>query len=320
MNFNMRISVLRTVPRLGSVRRKLFTYDNYTRIERKIEGHFTAMPTDCLSIRDSPNGGYLMNIAIKAALNLLGVPDPITVTGYYFNKTAENKILDINVELLSRSKSTASALITFSQDGVLKSKYLGTFGTLANFKGFSKNNKVAPKLPPVVECLDAMKFLRKFLGKNMTIANEVELRLPSDNAFAQSLLHNKTVDSAHLMGWCSFESKRNPCVSSLSFMCDAFPPPVLGLQMFEWVPTLEYTVHFWNNPSVSKNGDTYVNHLDKIPSGHLDYERHWLRYTCETTFVQNGMLYADNELWSADGKYLLATSRQLASVRNPINR
>ena len=313
-------STVRVLRSVTGLRRFSFSYDRFTGIEKKSNGCYSCIPTNCLSIRDSPNGGYLMNLAIKCAINNLEVNDPITVTGYYVSKTAENKTMDIHIELLSKSKSSSSALISCSQEGILRSKFLGTFGNLAKFKGFTKINKVAPSLPPVSDCLDAMKELRKFMGSNMSIANEIELRLPSTNAFAQSVLLGNKVNDAHLMGWCSFQSNRKPCVSSLSFLCDAFPPPVLGLQFFEWVPTLEYTVHFWNDPSTVYNSNSDKSHLGAVLPTDPDYGRSWLRYTCESTFIQNGMLYADNELWTADGKHLLATSRQLAMVRNPINK
>ena len=44
---------------------------------------------------------------------------------------------------------------------------------------------------------------------------------------------------------------------------------------------------------------------------------HWLRTTCAATHVNNGLLYTDGEIWSHDGKVLLATSRQLARILEP---
>lgn len=89
---------------------------------------------------------------------------------------------------------------------------------------------------------------------------------------------------------------------------------------YTWVPTMEYTVHFWQRPDFTKRGlpakstasaDAAAAASDAAP------ESYWLRCTYNTPIVVNGLLYTDAHLWSEDGTTLLATSRQLAKVLTP---
>jgi len=89
------------------------------------DGTYKAFITDDYNIVDSPNGGYLMCIAISAArgsLVKLGTQyrDPLTVTGYYFSKCKHSAEVDITVDVLHSTRSTASAQVTLRQGGALR--------------------------------------------------------------------------------------------------------------------------------------------------------------------------------------------------------
>jgi hypothetical protein len=38
------------------------------------------------SVGDAPNGGYMMSLAITAALECISFPDPLSISGHYVNK------------------------------------------------------------------------------------------------------------------------------------------------------------------------------------------------------------------------------------------
>ena len=292
---------------------------------QKNEFEFTAIPSDRFSIKGAPNGGYLMSIAVKSALKCVDKLDPLTFTAYYINKTLEYIPIDISVQIIGKSNSTTTVTVQLSQEGLLRCHFTGHIGTLSRMKGLTKINKKAPILPPVGECIDAVGLMRKALGSDMTIANEIDYRLPKSCHFVSTTLDGKQGDIASMNGWVGFNIPRNLCMESLSFLSDAFPPPVLNFARFGWVPTLEYTVHFWNRPIIhtdSNDSDynNYNNHLSLTDNDSIDHKKSWLRLKAETTYVQNSMCYLDNELWSADGEVLLTTSRQLARVMIPINK
>jgi acyl-CoA thioesterase len=304
----MFLSAFRTVGPV-SLRRSLFSsfapisnFDLDTSLEKIKDFHYRGKVTDNFSVGDAPNGGYLMMMAIKAVKDSIGVqhhPDPLSVTAYYVSKAFENHPVDISVRIISNSRSSTTVSVAMSQDGGTKSEYMAVFGNLSKTKGFSFNRKTALTLPPRNECVDATKILRKY-GNHVKLFRELEVFIPSNDPFISGLFKGKPGSEALLRTWVKLADGRNPCLSSLAFYADALPPPVLNLKPSNWVPTLEYTVHFWSHPPVSSSE-----------------EDSWLQGKFETVYSNNGMLYTDAEIWSHDGKSLLATARQLAKVLEP---
>jgi hypothetical protein len=84
--------------------------------------------------------------------------------------------------------------MSLSQVGVLRCKFLGTFGTLDRIEGLTKWNDSCPELPPLDECVDASKLFRKSLGDTLRIANTFDLRLPKDDEFMITTMVGKTGD------------------------------------------------------------------------------------------------------------------------------
>lgn len=269
--------------------------------------HYRGHVTDRWSIGNAPNGGYLMVLAINAAKQVVGNqhPDPLTITAYYVNKAFEDTPVDIEIRLITKAKSSSTIHMTMSQEGDIKSEYLAVFGNLSLNKGFTFNHKGEfSLLPSRQECFNASLPLRAKFGKALKIANETEIRIPKNDPFSLGIMKGKMGEKALLNCWIGLNDPRKPDLTSLAFFNDALPPPVVNLIPTSWVPTLEYTVHFWSHPTRTAGSD------DKED----DY---WLRGRFETLFAQNGFLYTDGEVWSADGKTLLATSRQFAKVMEP---
>lgn len=270
--------------------------------------HFTAHVSKNWSVGDAPNGGYLMGIAIAAARKVINFRDPLSMTAYYTNKALEGEPVDVVVQTLNTTKGTATVSVSLTQGGALRSHYVGTFGTLSSMKGLNYTNMPlsAPHLPPPEDCFDCSAKLRKIFGDNLQVAKRVQFRSPHDDPFVTGALSNKTGTEASLSCWVRFDDGQEPCLRSSAFFLDALPPPILGIAKSNWVPTLEYTVHFWQRPDLSRRGFAGAHH-----------EPYWLRCRYNTPFALNGMLYTDAELWSEDGTALLATARQLARVLVP---
>lgn len=257
------------------------------------------------------NGGFLMSVALKAAMQSLQL-DPLSFSGYYMNKAVANTRAEIDVEVLNRTKSTTVAQVSVTQLGQLKTRYMGVFGSYDSLKGHSHSILKAPELPPIAECVDGAGMLRKLVkDDNWTIVNSVEFRAPSDSPYVQNFLSNVRGTQALFEGWVAFADGHIPDVRSLAFFSDGIPPCVLNLTPFAWVPTLEYGVHFWA-PPVAPSTEQQQQQLQGYYEG-----KHWLRARYGSPHVINGTLYTDTELWSADGSTLLATSRQIARVFTP---
>lgn len=263
-----------------------------------VRSTYQAIVTDSWSIGDAPNGGYLMSIAISAARMSIPFRDPLFVNACFFNKAIENTVLLIDVTVLNLGKTTATVEVSFRQAGILRCQFIGTYGTLSSMKGLTRIDISAPILPPVEDCIDASASLLKSLGsEKLRIANEISMHMPRTDSFARHALKSQIGEEAALNAWVCFADGRMPCLRSLSFFCDALPPPVINLSPTGWVPTMEYTVHFWSRPS---------------PTGGK-----WLRSRFSSSVICNGTLHTVGELWSEDGQTLLATSRQMARLLTP---
>lgn len=255
-----------------------------------------------------------MGMAISAARKVIPFRDPLSMTAYYTNKAVSNEQVDIVVETLNTTKGTATVSVSLTQGGLLRSHYIGTFGNLGNMKGINfSNTGPAPQMPDPDACYDCSQTQRSMFGDLLPLGQRMQFCAAHDDPFVQTALagrHGARAE-ASLTCWVRFEDGRLPCLRSLAFFCDALPPPIVGVTPSHWVPTLEYTVHFWQRADLSRRGPW-------VPKGASTQSHpYWLRCRYNTPIVVNGMLYTDAELWSEDGSQLLATARQLARVLTP---
>lgn len=259
---------------------------------------FDTFITDKYSIHDAPNGGYLMASALTAARQCIPQQDPLTATAHFFQKAIENAPAQIEVRILNDTKSVSTVEMLLIQESKLKCKFTAFFGTLDRMKGKTFIENKCPDLPPISECMDAAVILKNLPGTTSTtprlrIAQTYKMLVPKDGEFAQSILVGKIGSKAIIEGWVGFADTRRLTLRPLAFFCDAFLPPVLNVAPSDWVPTMEYTVHFWGRPPPT---DEYM------------------RARFVTPHVENGMVYTDGDIWSQDGTKLLAKSRQLARL------
>lgn len=280
---------------LSTSDKSLFKYDfdSETEVIKKSDDLAVGHVSNRWSVGDAPNGGLLMALAIKAAAQFSTHPDPLSVSAYFINKAIENETAEMKVRIMGKSRTTTSFHVQLSQQGMVRCEFMGTFGDLKSMKGLTLINKTAPKLPAVEECMNSSKVLRKVFGEKLRIANEIETRVPKDDPHATSALVGKLGEEASLTCYTRFADHRLPCLTSMAFFLDALPPPSVNVTPTSWVPTLEYTVHFWAHPQ----GDAP-----------------WVVGKFDSSVINNGLLYTDGEIWSSDGSVLYATSRQFARI------
>lgn len=278
-----------------------FFFDKEAQVEKVRDGLVVANVSNQWSVGDAPNGGFLFYLALQAASLHCEHPDPLTMTAYYVNKGVENAPAEISVRVISKVRTTTTLHLSLSQQGVVRSEYIGTFGNLSAMKGFTLVNKPNLQLPPIQECFNATKALRNAFGDQLSIARQIEARVPKSDPLV-SLMTGKAGDRAELNSYVRFTDNRAPCLSSLGFFLDCLPPPSVCVTPTSWVPTLEYTVHFWEHPQAA------------VKEGSSDTGETWLASTFHSSFIKNSLLYTDGEIWSQDGSRLLATSRQFARI------
>ena len=215
---------------------------------------------------------------------------PLSLSTHFVSKALEEVSAEIVVTTLNVAKSSATMQATLSQEGRVRSVMVGTFGRL-RADGFTHDasNSCGPALPPPEHCLDATAGLVKQMGNKLP--SRVQFFVPKTRPFLKA---NSPGAEPHLHGWLRFADNRPHDLSSSLFFLDCLPPPVLNIVPAVWLPTLEYTVHFWSDFNESDQSLLRV----KFSSGH----------------IENSTFHTDGELWSEDGKKLLAKSRQLARI------
>ena len=285
----------------------LHPFDETTAVERVGQGSFSANITNLYSVGPAPNGGYLASIAVNAAKASFDVPvnefdDCLSVSGHFHTMADhDNKEAEIETRIMSKSRSSASVQVNIVQQGITRCSWLVLLGNLSKMKGITAINSSPPVLPPREDCINASAEIQKAFNGAFKLADEIEFLVPKTDAFALTTLAGKSNigAKARVSGWMRFAEDRVP---NCEFFCDAITPPSLNLHMSNWVPSLEYSCHFFSNPMKDYKNES----------------SNWVKFRFASDVVQNGLLDTDGEIWSAgegeDGSEsrILARSRQLA--------
>lgn len=103
-----------------------------------------------------------MSLAIEAMRMSTGDhTDMLSCSGYYLNKALENKDCDIEVRVLNQSRSSTYVESTIVQENIPRVKFIASIGNIDKLKGINHNSEKGIVLPPLEECIDANKFIRK---------------------------------------------------------------------------------------------------------------------------------------------------------------
>jgi len=234
------------------------------------------------SINGIPNGGYLLALMANAMLQESKKKTPLVVTANYFHRSLIGDA-DLALENIAVSKSFDRWQVKLSQEGTERIRATGTFTNGSDGPGEGEYEKSAPEIPALEACIP-MPTIPTF-----TFLDRIDVRL--DPACA-GWLEGKPAERAEQRGWVRFSEDRPQDMLSALIIADSFPPPVLASRgMFAWVPTIELTVNVRNRPATE-----------------------WLKCIFRTSFINNGILEEDGEVWDSDGE-LVAISRQIAQFR-----
>lgn len=241
--------------------------------------HWSVTVSPAWNIGSSPNGGFLQALTVAAMGHELAHPDPLTVTTHFFGRVDPGHDATITVEPIHDGRTTSSAAAKLIQGGKERLRSLGTFADLDTLVGRTAVRAYPPDFPPPEECLSGdqsdapFEFFKQF-----------------DFRFDPELAHSSATE---IGGWIRFLSPRDPDLASLSVFADSFPPTVLSLGSFGWVPTIELTVHFRAKP-----------------------EPGWLQCLFTTQLIRDGHFEEDGLIWDSSGR-AVAQSRQLGRILHP---
>jgi acyl-CoA thioesterase len=257
-------------------------FDRDIAAERQVAGSYRGTVSGEWSVNGNPNGGYLMALCARAALEQSRHPFISIFTAAFLSRCAPGEA-DIAVEPMGASTQFERFRSDLLQEGQLKTVALGTFMDRGNGPALTWMEKDPPRIPPADACVPIPEM------PGYTLFRNLDVRL--DPACAGWMTGDLT-DRSEIRGWVRFQDHRPLDEPAVLFLADAFPPPVLASQgMVAWVPTIECSVNIRQAPKTDR-----------------------LMGRFRSRFIHQGMVEEDGELWDETGA-LIALSRQIALFR-----
>ncbi len=255
-----------------------------TAVVRTGEHSFAADVHPGWAIGGNANGGYLMALMARAAVEVTGKPDPLTMTAHYLAPTKPGPVtIEVDPVRIGGRHATATTTLR-SADGKPHMVTITTTTDLARAEGPELVDATPPDLPPVDDCVG----MEPPAGADpSSFMQRVELRLHPDDAV---FLEGRASGKARVRGWFRLRGEDTDTIGLLVAV-DGFPPTVFNAALpLGWVPTVELTAHVRAVPDPG-----------------------WLRCAFTSRFITGGYLEEDGEVWDRTGR-LIAQSRQLALV------
>jgi acyl-coenzyme A thioesterase PaaI-like protein len=251
------------------------------RYEAVLDGHWR--------IGTKPNGGYLLAVLARAAVQAAGPehPHPAAASAHYL-AAPEPGPAEVEVEALRRGRSAAQFRATLHAGGARCVDALVTCGRLPPAGRLPYwTGVVPPELPAEEACLPVPPDDPRF---PVPLFGEVALRLdPASAGFAVG----RPAGRGEIRGWVRV-SPAPPDPYALLVAVDCLPPATFDLGLAgSWVPTLELTAYLRAVP---------------VPGP--------LRVRQRARLVAAGRVDEECDVWDSAGA-LVATGHQLAAVRLP---
>jgi acyl-CoA thioesterase len=238
------------------------------------------------SVAGRPNGGYLLALAARAAVEAAGQPHPLAVSGHFLSP-ADPGPAELEVRRLRAGRTLSTAGVTLVQGDVSRLAALVTAGRIDPGAAPGWRRASGPAgLPPPEDCLPAQPELPG--GARADLLDHLELRLDPATV---GWVAGRPGGSLDVRGWVRFADGRPADPLALLQVVDALPPTSFDLGLASWAPTVELTVHLRGLPAPG-----------------------WLACVVRGQLWQGGWFDEEAEVWDSAGR-LVAQSRQLAGAR-----
>jgi acyl-coenzyme A thioesterase PaaI-like protein len=253
------------------------SFDQATAVQRAGEGRYVAELDAGYGFEQALNGGYLMAVLTRAALDASGRPHPIT-TAASFLRVARPGRADVIVESRKAGRTAEVARVTLAQEGVPVVDALITTGTLDGDAQALYSAK-ADALPPLEDCVT-------FGDRDDGFAAQVEVRY---DPATMGWLDGTPSGRPEMRAYVRLRGQEyEPDGALLALAVDSLPPVVLNTGAYGWSPTVDLT---WHMRAVPAPG--------------------WLSLHAWGRLVSDGWFDEEVEVWDSAGK-LVAQSRQIA--------
>lgn len=255
-------------------------FDADTAVHPDGDHRYTATLTDrWTAIGGTPNGGYMLAVALRALQADMPFPDPL-VTSAHFLRPGRVGPAELRTEVARAGRRAATGEARLIQDGKEIVRLLATFGDLEQADGRTLVLNEPPDLPPPDETPDVLD------GKGLpgvSITEQLEYRAAKLPGWSQG----KPGGVPHVEFWMRFQDGRDPDPLALAALVDGAAPAVLDIGA-PGSATMELTVHVRARPRPG-----------------------WLACRAYTRHVIGGHHEEDFEIWDSGGQ-LVAQSRQFA--------
>jgi acyl-CoA thioesterase len=228
------------------------------------------------SIGGKPNGGYLMAVLARAALDAVDRPHPLAVSGHFLRPPSGGPA-EVRVEVVKAGRTASTVRATLWQD---EKACLDTLVTAGELAGGPVDYAAVdmPRMPSPEECRS-----RADAPFHVELLDHVDVLL--DPATAPFPEQNGV---PMIQGWMRFRDGADADELALTLAVDAMPPTVFHLGKFGWAPTVELTFLLRGAPAPG-----------------------WLAFRAAATLVADGWFDEEALVWDSTGR-LVAQSRQLA--------
>ncbi|MDN3351697.1 thioesterase family protein [Actinomadura sp. DC4] len=253
------------------------SFDEATAVRRIGDGRYSAELDAAYGFEQALNGGYLMAVLARAALDAAGRPHPIS-TAASFLRVGRPGPAEVHVESRKSGRTADVARVTLVQEDTAVVEAILTTGTLDGDAEPVYSADI-DGLPPLGECVP--------FGSEPEsgFAAQVELRY---DAATMGWLDGQPTGRPEMRAHFRLREEREPDGVLLALAVDSLPPVVLNTGAYGWAPTVELT---W--------------HMRAVPApGRLSLHGHG-------RLVSDGWFDEDVEVWDSRGR-LVAQSRQIA--------
>ena len=240
------------------------------------------------TVAGRPNGGYLLALATRAALEAAGQPHPLAVSAHFL-APSDLGPAELEVRRLRAGRSLSTARVTLVQEGAARLEALVTAGRMDPDADPGWRRAAGPDgLAPVEDCVPGRPELPG--GMRANLLEHIDLRL---DPATLGCLAGRPGGRLEMRGWVRFSDGRAADPLALLQVVDALPPTSFDLGLASWAPTVELTVYLRGVPAPG-----------------------WLACIVRGQLWQGGWFDEEAEIWDSAGR-LVAQSRQFAGARPP---
>ncbi|MFG2073603.1 Thioesterase-like superfamily protein [Nonomuraea maritima] len=257
-------------------------FDEATQAIRVDENTYDVCLDPGYSIGGPLNGGYLMAVILRAAVDASPFDHPVSTTAQ-FHRAPVPGPAQVRVEPLKAGRTAAFARVTLVQDGVPQIEGLVTTATLHDVEPIYAD-KAAYEMPPVERCV---KLPDPKPESGMTLNAQMELLFDPPTI---GWLKGESTGRPESRAYFRMTEPQDPDPYVLALAVDALPPVVFSAGGRGWAPTVDLTWHLRALPAPGR--------LTLLGSGRL---------------VADGWFDEEVEVRDSTGR-LVAQSRQLARV------